>query len=185
MESQVELLNLASLNISLDIKCMNLKIMMFHLLESSAESLGLSQEEVVCMVNDMTILGEYMDYLPRLVPILGETLFSMKFKKAGVRIRKTIAKLIDKCLETTSDTLIIRGYIRVCDNREWLICDVHALLFAGHDSTSHATQFVMHEMSKHQVHQDACRNDLLKGGTEYLDAVIHESLRLNPIGAVR
>lgn len=59
------------------------------------------------------------------------------------------------------------------------------LFKAGHDSTTHALQFAMYELSKNSSYQEKLRLDLSKGGAEYQDAVILETLRLYPIGAVK
>lgn len=132
MQLQISDLDFESSTLSLDIKCMNLKIMMFHLFEATPESLGLTKEQVIEMIHDMIILGDYMDYLPRLIPIIGHSHLSNKFKHAGGRIRQTIGSLIDISL-CTSNPSILREYMEVTEDRDALVCDLHALLLGTHD----------------------------------------------------
>lgn len=55
------------------------------------------------------------------------------------------------------------------------------LVAAGHETTATAMAWAMLELARHPDIQDRCVEEMEAGGTEYLDAVIKEVLRLHPV----
>ena len=55
------------------------------------------------------------------------------------------------------------------------------LVAAGHETTATAMAWAMLELARHPDVQDRCVEEMEQGGTEYLDAVIKEVLRLHPV----
>ncbi|MET3860957.1 cytochrome P450 [Dietzia sp. 2505] len=55
------------------------------------------------------------------------------------------------------------------------------LVAAGHETTATAMAWSVLELARHPGIQDRCVSEIAAGGTEYLDAVLKESLRLHPV----
>ena len=55
------------------------------------------------------------------------------------------------------------------------------LVAAGHETTATAMSWAMLELARHPGVQSHCVEERAEGGTEYLDAVIKEVLRLHPV----
>lgn len=55
------------------------------------------------------------------------------------------------------------------------------LVAAGHETTATAMAWSMLELARHPRVQDRCVAEIAEGGSEYLDAVLKEALRLHPV----
>ncbi|MGN7226003.1 cytochrome P450 [Dietzia maris] len=55
------------------------------------------------------------------------------------------------------------------------------LVAAGHETTATAMAWSMLELARHPRIQDRCVAEIAEGGSEYLDAVLKEVLRLHPV----
>ncbi|WP_255584093.1 cytochrome P450 [Dietzia sp. ANT_WB102] len=55
------------------------------------------------------------------------------------------------------------------------------LVAAGHETTATAMAWSMLELARHPHIQDRCVAEIAEGGSEYLDAVLKEALRLHPV----
>ncbi|WP_314037457.1 cytochrome P450 [Dietzia sp. CH92] len=55
------------------------------------------------------------------------------------------------------------------------------LVAAGHETTATAMAWSMLELARHPGVQDRCVAEIAEGGSEYLDAVLKEVLRLHPV----
>ena len=55
------------------------------------------------------------------------------------------------------------------------------LVAAGHETTATAMAWSMLELARHPQIQERCVREIADGGSEYLDAVLKEALRLHPV----
>ncbi|WP_010539950.1 cytochrome P450 [Dietzia alimentaria] len=55
------------------------------------------------------------------------------------------------------------------------------LVAAGHETTATAMAWSMLELARHPGVQDRCVAEMAEGGSEYMDAVLKEALRLHPV----
>ena len=55
------------------------------------------------------------------------------------------------------------------------------LVAAGHETTATAMAWSMLELARHPGVQDRCVVEMAEGGSEYMDAVLKEALRLHPV----
>ena len=94
--------------------------------------------------------------------------------------RREVTDLADRT-DVLSRLLLVRDENGEGLTDEELRYQLVTLLLAGHETTATALAWTLHELGKDPAQEKLARDAATAGNSEYLEAVLKESMRLHPV----